>query len=78
MKMEYNLNFFLNNQNEYLTAEIFNHNKKMQEGFIKSRIIRGASNKVEQVMRTAHPICWCGCVPVGYIIFQSTIRTKFV
>jgi hypothetical protein len=43
---------------DIIPGRAFDHNKKMQEGFIKSRIVRGGSNKVEQVMRSA------GCDPL--------------
>lgn len=44
---------------DIITGRAFDHNKKMTEGFIKSRIVRGGSNKIEQVMRTA------GCDPLS-------------
>ena len=44
---------------DIISGHAFDHNKKMTEGFIKSRIVRGGSNKIEQVMRTA------GCDPLN-------------
>ena len=46
------------NMRDIITGSAFDHNKMIQEGFIKSKIVRGGSSKVEQVMRTA------GCDPL--------------
>ena len=36
-----------------ISGRVFDHNKRMTGNYIKSRIVRGGSSKVEQVMRTA-------------------------
>ena len=38
---------------DLISGALFKHHKRMSETFIKSRIVRGSSSKVEQSMRTA-------------------------
>ena len=38
---------------ELISGSFFSHNQRMKEAFIKSRIVRGGSSKIEQCMRTA-------------------------
>lgn len=38
---------------DLISGSLFSHNKRMKDSFIKSRIIRGGSAKIEQCMRTA-------------------------
>ena len=43
---------------DVISGRVFDHTKRMTGDFIKSRIVRGGSGKVEQVMRAA------GCDPL--------------
>ena len=38
---------------EFITGAVFRHHKRMKDTFIKSRIVRGSSAKIEQSMRTS-------------------------
>ena len=43
---------------DVINGRVFEHKKRMKDDFIKSRIVRGGSGKVEQAMRSA------GCDPL--------------
>ena len=38
---------------DVISGRVFEHKKRMNEDFIKSRIVRGGSGKVEQTIRSA-------------------------
>ena len=57
---------------EFITGAVFRHHKRMKDTFIKSKIVRGNSAKIEQSMRTSS---WDSLVPSAAVAVYVTAKT---